>query len=502
MKRNADIAHFFTQAPLSPKRQKESFCKPSDPLDVDIRHSFEQLDMSTVTEDIIFVQANAGGGKTHSVIEFIKHHKDMNLLVISHTNTAVNLIRKRLKCAFSDANIPANIDIRTNDSLAWHNARALLAPTTRFHSNGGQKYTNIVRTNARKNNMKVFEYLKTQSEIQSSHALNHSILTERYVLKKYDIVLIDEAQDLSPTALDFFKFCTEVARHKIFIGDEKQSIYYPRCIFAQDVRAARFSFTHTFRYDGESLIRFINQYMSDDSTHTASMKNHTNLYTKVTFDAFAKVGQTTVLVTTWKNILSYDCANMYIDRKHKEKIRQQVSMHREYNKRKKEYTYKRLRQTDLPMTFDEWMISKKWASLLDYSEPKWEAVHDALLQNDKNNPDKNTAHHICTVHQMKGEETENVYVDVSCIPYENTSPATVTIKENLFYVALTRATKNVGLSKLYHPYQFSHWYEQHRQEIGRYIHDPKAGIDLTTLPPYLNGYKKLVYELFGKRRIR
>jgi superfamily I DNA/RNA helicase len=424
----------------------DAFAKSLKPADAKVRASFENLDMESVKTRSIFLQANAGGGKTHSVIEFIKNHSDLNILAVSHTKAATNEIEKRIKDGLRV--MPSNIEVRTFDAFAWRNARAVLKPQGNSWCIPGARYTNVVLGKARDQNITVTEYLYNQGKILSTHTLNRHILLENYVQTSYDVVIVDEAQDLCPVALKFLENCTGLSRFLIYVGDEKQTIYQSGCIFTKKVTdVTKFQFTHTFRYDGEEILDLINHSIKPEARHTAFMTKRTSV-TYSNYETFRRHGQTTVLVTTWNNLLYYDCANMYIDPVRKKSIRKQCQQH-------EKCMYQRQIYDALPrltQSFQDWMIANNMAELLDYEAPKWENISRMLDLNDTNKPNRRTADHIKTVHQMKGAETENVYMDISCLPMRNSTPATPTIKENLYYVALTRASKNVGCMQKYHPY--------------------------------------------------
>jgi len=447
--------------------------KSLKPADVKVRESFEHLDMKKVKTRNIFLQANAGGGKTHSVIEFIKNHSDLNILAMSHTKAAKDEIIDRIKKGLRT--MPGNITVKTFDGFAWDNAREVLpvAPDDyKWCMNGsGEWFTKMILNKCREQNISTAECLSRRRRVQSTHALNRHILLEKYVQKSYDIVIIDEAQDLCTVALKFLEECRRCSRFVIYVGDEKQCIYQPECIFAKDITdVTKFQFTHTFRYDGEQILNLINHSMKPEARHTASMIKRT-LVTYSGYDTFRrKCGQTTVLVTRWNDILKYDCAKMFIAANKKQSIRHDCKKHEECMEQKEIFgklplAAKIKRGSTTAMRFNEWMTDNDMAALLDYESPKWEKISKMLDLNDKNKPNHRTADHIKTIHQMKGVETKNIYMDISCLPFENTTPATLAIKENLYYVALTRATENVGCMCKYHPYKFSRWFDAHLEVL-------------------------------------
>jgi hypothetical protein len=199
----------------------------------------------------------AGGGKTHSVIEFIKNHSDLNILAMSHTKAAKDEIIDRIKKGLRT--MPDNITVKTFDGFAWDNAREVLpvAPDDyKWCMNGsGEWFTKMILNKCREQNISTAECLSRRRRVQSTHTLNRHILLEKYVQKSYDIVIIDEAQDLCTVALKFLEECRRFSRFVIYVGDEKQCIYQPECIFAKDITdVTKFQFTHTFRYDGLTLL--------------------------------------------------------------------------------------------------------------------------------------------------------------------------------------------------------------------------------------------------------
>jgi len=456
MKRKFNASEFFKQRRVPKQVPKVA--------DKSVRHAFEHLDMRTVEVDTIFLLANAGGGKTHSLIQFLKNHSDSTILVVSHTNAAVNVVKTRLKSAMATKHIPPNIDVLTFDAVSCRNARQILAGQNgkNFNCDGSGWRTDAAVRYTKENNITFIDYLKSKPTINTTYTINRLIMNEQYVWKKYDILLVDEAQDLCPIAEKFLNQSTAIASHKIFIGDPKQSIYYTSCVFHNAlINTKKFHFTHTFRYDGTAIIDYLNTYVHGESRHTSSMTRETLLQQNVTFSQFARThDQCTVLVTAWKELHKYDCENMYIDPSAKRKIRSYI---KHYRTHRKEYEKWLGLYGGSIVAFREYLKNQQMGYLIDFDTPKWLDIEQMLDKNDENRPDKDTAHHITTVHQMKGMECKNVYVDNSCVPDLNKSPASVRIKENLFYVAVTRATDAVGMKSTYSPYKFTNWLSNVRQ---------------------------------------
>jgi len=430
------------------------FKSDSTPSDAGIRSSFENLNMETLEKRIVFVKANAGGGKTHSVIEFIKNHHRMRILVMSHTNASVKVIEDRVKEGLQC--VPPNITIQTYDKFAYAHARNVLNPGNikNIKPTGGDRYTQKILKCVKKTGTTVTECLSRRhaTEVLTSFVLNRHVLLEHPVKTNYEIVIVDEAQDMCPLARKFLEM-SDFAKYKIFVGDEKQCIYHPDCIFTKNVPdALQFKFTHVFRYGGKELLDWINHNMPIESKHAGGSKC-TSISTEIGHEEFSKkYKKHTVVVTQWKYILHYDCANMYIAEEHQKKIRGHVEMHRKYGVKYTEYEALGRSIRD-EVSFEEWMTRRGHEYLLEYESPKWVELLVMLDENKKNKPNKKTASTITTVFQMKGLEDENIYVDFSCIPSENSAPTTDTIKDNLFYVAITRPTKNVGLAGPCHPYE-------------------------------------------------
>ena len=142
--------------------------------------------------------------------------------------------------------------------------------------------------------------------------------------------------------------------------------------------------------------------------HTVSHVRNTRVHV-TDYNSFLKrCGKTTVLVTNWRSVLRYDCANMWIDSANKKKIREYCKYHMEYNKQHDIWSKKLLE-----INFADWMDNEGKMYLLDYSTPKWEEISKMLDQNDEIKPKRKYSNEITTVHQVKGLEMDNVFLDSS-----------------------------------------------------------------------------------------
>lgn len=455
-------------------KRKFNFFEPrKHPADIKVRRAFERLDVSKFDNKIIFLRANAGGGKTHSVINFLNKHNDMNILCISYTKSATDEMEKRLTKRCS------NIHFRTFDSLAYANMKVLVRGL-RYDSHDSKNissdtyYSHFIKK-FDPNKTTLLEYIRERKPFVNFKLARH-LISEEYALKSYEVIIVDEAQDLDQYAITFLEKYMDGNKAKIFVGDPKQAIYQSRHIFEKPADMI-FDFVHTFRYDGE-LVDFINMRMSDKHT---SFGHKNTVHRKEKFELFSKRHHSfQILVSQWKDLADFDLTDILVDIKGKNHIKMYRRNHERYKKVLKEYYESTdYRDTDVKDYFES--VDKLY--LLDYGINRFTNVTFGTKKRD-------TERFITTIHRAKGLEFDNVFLHRNCVPSER-SHGTIRNLENLYYVALTRAKKNISCPVVYFPYEFTQWVK--KNHIYKYRTHPKYN-KLLKMYLSLHGYE--YYECF------
>ena len=183
--------------------------------------------------DVIFVDAGPGTGKTHTLIQRINHLvtiDDINpdgILVLCFTNAAVDEIRNRLK-AFVDSGADrglVNVDVRTFHSFAWW----LI----------GQANELFVEDGWQKVNMSGLSYdtsLKVATRIISKF--------HDKIVGNWEHFIVDEVQDLTNTlarfVLHIVNACLRNECGFTVLGDACQAIYDYTQDFSDSMKSEEF----------------------------------------------------------------------------------------------------------------------------------------------------------------------------------------------------------------------------------------------------------------------
>ena len=438
------------------------FKKSRVPEDEEIRERFRTLDVSNYKNKRVFLQANAGAGKTTLIMDFLKNHREYKICIISYTNSVVETVKKKLKKE------KLNCESVTFDGLCKRNKNELVGKID-FHESEWSAYTakTIYRESIRdkKSNLsvedhhknflndpvemeKLYKYCKRTKK--SNVYSNLMLLYYKYVYKKFDIFIIDEAQDLGKWKRRFFDTKLPSVKAKIYIGDPKQSLYCDYNVFDTIKKEdEHFKLSHTYRY-GSDLIKYIN--LRGYEYHTSFKDKRTRIHESVKInDCIHKIDF--ILVSKWKRVLDYlpyllsNMCNIYD--KGKDKIMGEIKNHKIYRIWHKKW----LKNNPESLSEDEYFTKNGQEHLFDYKDSKWEAMEAFLNLKKEKAPCA-----IATVHQLKGLEGKNIYLDDSCYPEKNTNPGSIRGKDNIFYVALTRAQHSVSLPRdrnFYQPYHYT-----------------------------------------------
>lgn len=403
-----------------------------------------------IKKQIIAIKSVAGSGKTTTLLDLAKIHKNKKILYLAFNKSLIQEIKTKLKkqnitnlipftfdalmrqCYMNTNEEPNIFDLKpTNlgDKIEWFTKkpfRLKSAYVKRFTDFCNQMvYDNIedycINTFKKKDDLLIKLWVKiltnefqTFDSIRKLVQINH--LCKDYIDSTYDLIFIDEAQDFDNVMLKILLEDTTIP--KLFVGDPKQAIYEWRGSINAFNKLPKntvfIEFYSTFRIGNPACDLISKKF--DNCWMISKSKNETVLeYNKTPVDNYV------YLFRTWKNLLltaqrtkdiwiyNYDKQKVLITRLH-EKLQNFTLTEEE----QKEF------EDDLPvflckMTTDELNI------LLDDIEENLTNKSDSIC-------------HMYTIHSYKGLENNiiKIYNDID-----------LNKEQNLYYVALTRGIKQI-----------------------------------------------------------
>lgn len=410
------------------------------------------------TNGIVSINAVAGAGKTTTLLKLSIKHKEKSIIYLAFNRSLVEEIKNKLFLSDIDNLSPFTFDsLIRNIYYIKHRCNPNLVELKPNNISKYIPWLNGKPYKVKEYYQKAFTQFCNQSEFRDmeSYCINrfHSpkpILNQiwslvmngtfhtfdslrkmaqvehwcrDYIDSNYQLIFIDECQDFDPIMLDILLTDTNIP--KLFVGDNHQSIYQWRgCIntFSKlPKNSLNIEFYSSYRLGHEackkinevhSSIRMISK--SKSKTYIREMEIPKEKYV--------------YLFRTWKNLLkeAQVIDNIWISNYSK-----QVKFIRNLYQRVSN-SYFKLSKDELSEYSDDLP-----AFLLSLS--KWE-LNNLLTRIEQNLVEKDKA--ICemhTIHNFKGMEADNIriYDDID-LPEEI----------NLYYVALTRAKKNIYVNKL------------------------------------------------------
>ena len=255
---------------------------------------------------------------------------------------------------------------------------------------------------------------QTFDSIRKQVHMNH--ISKNYIDKNYDMIFIDEAQDFDNIMLQILLNDTTIP--KIFVGDQKQSIYQWRgCINAFE-RLPKTSkiieFYSTFRIGEPACSKIRDQF--NNCWMISGNKKQTTLEYNKTIE-----GNYVYLFRSWRYLLqtAQTISNVWINN-----YARQI----DYIKR----LHKKLQISDLSEDDKSEFSDDLPAFLIKMTYDEL----DELINNIENNiVDKNKSEcQMYTIHSYKGMENDivRIYNDID-----------ISKEDNLYYVALTRGCKRI-----------------------------------------------------------
>ena len=428
------------------------------PYDEAKRKEFRSLNIEKFDNRRVFLSANAGAGKTHEIFKFVKNHQQYSICLLSYTRSVVKDIKKKMPKGLK-------MDVMTFDSLCLKNRNALLEfepPDNTYISkftavkimgkvsgmDNISNYSRLERIIIEDYLFELYEYCRDKNI--TNVYINKLLMLYKYEYKKYDVMIIDEAQDLDDLKRKFFQKKLQGNKAKIFVGDPKQSLYCENNVFDKVKKEdVMLQLSHTFRY-GSELVDMLNSGPCEH--HSAFPNKKTKVFYRSLESCVWKVQ--IVLISAWKHIIKYTHLirdlKLAIDENAIKDIRGNIRSHHEYLKWRAMWqrTYQ-----DHEMSEKRYFEVKNKEHLLEFSNNRWgelESVLDAVQKNKKRK--KGDIPMITTVHRSKGLQYNHVYVHESCFPEHNTNPSSIRMKDNIFYTAITRCVMSVSIEHKYPPY--------------------------------------------------
>ncbi len=433
------------------------FFRP-EPYDHKIRLQFRNLKVDNFDNQRIFLSANAGAGKTYEIMQFIRTHRKYSILLLSYTRSVVADIKKKLQFG-------GHVDVMTYDALCLKNRNIMLGDQRPDGSTFCSDFTarKIYRrcldetydgSNTEKwvikHKLKTLYDICKKDKVQNTR-INKALILYDYAYKEYDVVIVDEAQDLDILKRMFFEKQIPT-KAKIFVGDPKQSLYCDTNIFETNkVGDLCFKLTHTFRY-GTQLIDLLN---NQSEKHTAFPVKKT----RVVIDTLANhlTDVKLILISAWKHILDFIPflreSLVTVDSAKLRDIEICIEKHRLFQRWNDKWT-QQLGPRGMADKTDFFEHHQK-EYLLEFENNKWEEL-SIVIKNRKKRK-RGTGPKITTVHKAKGLEETHVYLHKSCFPEHNTNPCSIHMKDKIYYTALTRCKMSVIFegAYVYAPFHFT-----------------------------------------------
>lgn len=242
----------------------------------------EQLTAIYKDQDIIILKANAGSGKTTTLIGYAESNINSDILYIVFSKN----MRKESKKKF-----PSNTEVHTIDSLAYKHTKSIFGhrkviselstkqiidfvpslkskyKTNRIGSindaiNFNNAFNSFLLNNESNTHPDIYNLYLRLINKDSTLPITHSIILKYFSstfdmsLLKFDHVLIDEAQDTNQQMLEIIN---KISGKKFYVGDPKQSIYGFRNtinIFNKYKDIEQCSLSGSFRF-GENIAKYI-----------------------------------------------------------------------------------------------------------------------------------------------------------------------------------------------------------------------------------------------------
>ena len=441
------------------------------------------------TNKVISIQAFAGTGKSTTMKHLIIKNSDKKILYLSFNNVLANDMKKRLlHCE--------NVDSMTIHAFALQEMKTLLNYNIETGKLPDNEISNVLNLNMDVSKLKIIKdklnqfcnsskYIVTDKQIKllwnyinskKNLPLSHDIYLKMFQLSKrvinYDIIIVDEAQDVTPCILSLIMNQKNAVR--IFIGDIHQQIYSFRYVCdpffsIKNYVDEEFSLTETFRF-GKTLANMTSKFLSffkKETNYIHSSRIHdTNIHHFESLDALPR--NTVVICRTNKSLFKIVYNLVMQSNKNIFVLGKDINIDKEKNitnillniKNSENFPFQTNNKLNIFNNYDDVkshftkIDNRKWLQRLSFFEEYGYSLIEFWIKLDKCIVDRNEADIIIsTTHQTKGMEFDNVCLSNDYIVFKFNDEGKIRCQVwdyetyNLIYVAITRAKHNLYINK-------------------------------------------------------
>lgn len=471
----------------------------------------EQLEIFTNREssnEYTFIQAYAGSGKTTTIEHYAKMCIGKKVLYLTFNNSLTNeknsenieyytihgFAYKQLGIDSSDIKNLSLKDIQTMYNIEYYYANSILNGYNYFLASTSLlpklKHVYNSDNDGLQNHKEVLYYMKDLwNKMENKQCkMCHDYYLKKFMIKnqklEYDIILIDECQDLTPCVM---KILYRTKCKKVFVGDIYQQIYGFRNVLnpfkLEYIDRVNYNLSQSFRFGSNVAIlcnKFLNTFYKLKTP--IAMKGNDKLSTHIYHHTYTKPKDYAYITRTNKGILTY----AYYLAKNNKKF---SILGKSYDFDKEIKIFDSLKSKDFSVFSTNLQIESlndakeiykniqnyKWVlriELVDeYEENIWTFI--------KNYHNECAKIKLLTSHQSKGLEFENVVLanDYKPLVHNRTLTFNNYYKNdeyNLIYVAITRAKEKLYLNKNFIKYlMLVNDYNLHYKEDNCSIKDCK-----------------------------
>ena len=436
------------------------------------------------------VLALAGTGKTTTDKLIAKYHKKKTLYVCFNKTVAdkankempshveartLNSIayrrvikkhdfKSQLKSSLYVYDIKSELEIDSNDVAL--KIRDVLVEFCNSDKSQIQELNPFYNSKKAKNPSLVFQLAEKYWELAwkkgSSVPITHDFYLKKFQLSKeklnYELILVDEAQDMNPVSIDIIK--NQVAQ-TVWIGDENQQIYKWRGSVNQlsSLDLPEYGLTHSFRF-GEDLAEIANVVLKELQSPylLTGAGGPTQVHWGYPIEnnkPITFIGRTNAWLLNKAVIKAAENNKIYLPTFNETKMILWSAFFlkkRQFKKVRYQPFWRYSSWSDLVEDSRHEKELASIVSLIKKLEKKGENLKSFLDKIEKklvNNP-SHADYLFYTVHKAKGEEWDNVFISPefnNIVDDDNDKEIDLTEELNILYVALTRAKKNIWLEE-------------------------------------------------------
>lgn len=437
----------------------------------------QKLIFNSKSNEYTFIQAYAGSGKTTTIENYVNFCDEKNkVLYLTFNTSLISCKNPRIDYftihgfAYNFLNIDSNTiknlslkDLQNIYSIDHYYANTILNSYNFFLASTSKipklKHVYLSDNDGIKDHKKILNYMK---DLWNKMNNNESKICHDYYLKMfminnpildYDIILIDECQDITPCIM---KILYRQKCRKVFVGDIYQQIYGFRNVlnpFNLNIKdRINFNLTLSFRF-GNNLALLCNIFLNKFLKAEDTVKGCDNIDTKIYHYKYGKPKDYAYITRTNKEII----IKAYYLSKSKTNF---TIIGKSYNFEKEIEIFSKIKQNDfscLKYCVNSIDAAKeifkniqnyKWITRLEliesFEENIWELIKTFHIDD--------SSIKLLTSHQSKGLEFNNVVLANDFKPLIHLK--TLTFNDyykkdeyNLLYVAMTRAKMKLYLNK-------------------------------------------------------